>query len=133
MCHARGAGARLEVECEGGGGDKGSVTAAAGTAHVGRLVDPGIQVVTEIVLVLEMAVAVPAVMVFGTLSVVLLKRKGASEVAVTIIARPVDIGIPYVLLQGIKRCRAAITIRHGMIVVRCEEVITSGGSISEFI
>jgi hypothetical protein len=61
-CHARGASARLEVEGEGGGGDKGSVTAAAGTAQVGGLVDPGIQVVTEVALALEKTVAVSAVM-----------------------------------------------------------------------
>jgi hypothetical protein len=67
------------VECEGGGGDKGSVTASAGTAHVGRLVGPGVQVLTEIVLILEMAIAVSAVMVVGTLSVMLLTRIGASE------------------------------------------------------
>jgi hypothetical protein len=36
----------------------------------------------------------------------------------------VDTGIPYVLLQGMvvrERYRAAITIRHGMVVVLCEE------------
>jgi len=54
------------VECEGGGGDKGSVTASAGTAHVGRLVDPGIQVLAEVVLVPEMAITGSAVMVVGT-------------------------------------------------------------------
>jgi hypothetical protein len=87
-------------------------------------VDPGIQVVTEVVLALEMAVAVPAVIVLGTLSVVLLTRIGTSEVTAAIIARPVDTGIPYVLLQGMvvrERYRAAITIRHGMVVVLCEE------------
>lgn len=123
-CHARGASARLEVECEGGGGDKGSITASAGTAHVGRLVGPGVQVLTEIVLILEMAIAVSAVMVVGTLSVMILTRIGASEVTAAIIARPVDTGIPFVLLQGLvarEPCRAAITIRHGMVVVRCEE------------
>jgi len=35
-CHARGTSARLKVECEAGKGDKGSVTAAAGTAQVGQ-------------------------------------------------------------------------------------------------
>jgi hypothetical protein len=87
-------------------------------------VDPGIQVVTEVVLALEMAVAVPAVIVLRTLSVVLFKRIGASEVTAAIIARPVDTGIPYLLLQGMvvrERYRAAITIRHGMVVVLCEE------------
>jgi hypothetical protein len=49
------------VECEGGRGDKGSVTAAAGTAQVGRLVDPRVQVLKEFVVVLEMMIAVPAV------------------------------------------------------------------------
>jgi hypothetical protein len=125
-CHARGASARLEVECEGGGGDKGSGTAAAGTAQVGGLVDPGIQVVTEVALALEKTVAISAIMVPGTLSVVLLTRIGTSEVTAAIMARPVDTGIPYVLLQGMvarERYRAAIAIRHwhGMVVVRCEE------------
>jgi hypothetical protein len=113
------------VECEGGGGDKGSVTATAWTEEVGGLVDPGVEVVTEVALALEMMIAVPAVMVFGTLSVVLLTRVGASEVTAAIIARPVDNGIPFVLLQGMvvrEPYRAAITIRHGMVVVRGEEM-----------
>jgi hypothetical protein len=88
------------VECEGGGGDKGSVTAAAGTAHIGGLVDPRIQVATEVALALEMTVAIPAVMVSGALSVVLLKRIGASEVTAAIVARPVEIGTAFVLVQG---------------------------------
>jgi hypothetical protein len=100
-CHARGASAGLEVECEGGRRDKGPVTTLARTVHFGRLVDPGIQVLTEVVLVLEMAIAVSAVMVVGTLSIVLLTRIGASEVTAAIIARPVDTGIPFVLLQGL--------------------------------
>jgi len=115
------------MECEGGGGDKGSVTALAGTAHIGWLVDPGVQVLTEVVIVLEMVIAVSAVMVVGTLSVMLLTRVGASEVTAAVIARPVDTGIPSVLLQGnVARepYRAAITIRHGMVVVRCKEVET---------
>jgi hypothetical protein len=90
--------------------------------EVGGLVDPGAEVVTEVALALKMAIAVPAVMVSGTLSVVLLTRVGASKVTAAIIARPVDIGIPFVLLQGIEPCCAAITIRHGMVVVRGEEV-----------
>jgi hypothetical protein len=47
-----------------------------------------------------------------------------TEVTAAIIARPVDTGIPFVLLQGLvsrEPYRAAITIRHGMVVVRCEE------------
>ena len=121
------------MECEGGGGDKGSVTAAAGTAEVGGLVDSGIQVVTEVALALEMAVAVPAVMVDGTLSVVLLTGIGAYEVTAAIIARPVGSGSPFVLLQGIvvhEISRAAIAVRHGMVVVRSEEVKASGGARS---
>ena len=123
-CHTRRAKARLEVECESGGGDKGSVTASAGTAHVGRLVGPGIQVLTKVVIALEKAIAVSAIMVLGALSVVLLTRVRASEVAAAIIARPVDTGSPYVLAQGNvawEPYRAAVTIRHGMVVVRCEE------------
>ena len=125
------------MECEGGRGDKGSVTAAAGTAQIGGLVDPGIQVVTEVALALEMTVAIPAVMVPGTLSVVLLTRIGAREVTAAIIAWPVDTGVSFVLVQGMvvrEPFRAAITIGHGMVVVWCEEVIERGGnSISEFI
>jgi hypothetical protein len=136
-CRATQASARLEVECEGGGGDKGSVAAAARTAQIGGLVDFRIQVATEVALALEMTIAIPAVMMPGTLSVVLLKRIGASEVTAAIVARPVDTGTAFVLVQGMvvrEPCCAAITIRHGMVVVRCEEVIARGGSsISEFI
>ena len=125
------------MECEGGGGDKGSVTAAAGTTQIGGLVDPGIQVVTEVALALEKTIAIPAVMVPGTLSVVFLTRVGASEVTAAIEARPVDTGTAFVLVQGMvvrEPFRAAITIRHGMVVVLCKEVIARGGSsISEFI
>jgi hypothetical protein len=88
-------------------------------------VDPGIQVLAEVVIVLEKAIAVSAIMVLETLSVVLLTRVVASEVTAAIIARPVDTGSPFVLLQGnVARepYRAAITIRHGMVVVQCEEV-----------
>ncbi len=87
------------MECEGGGGDEGSITAAAGTEHVGGLVDFGIQVITEVVLVLEMMIAIPAVMMIGTLSVVFLKGVLASKVAVAIIAWPMCVGIFFVLLQ----------------------------------
>ena len=115
------------MECEGGRGDKGSVAASARTVYVGRLVNPGIQVLAEVVIALEKAIAVSAVMVFGALSVVLLTRVGASKVTATIITRPVNIGIPFVLLQGkVSRepYRAAITIRHWheMVVVGYEEV-----------
>lgn len=113
------------MECEGGGGDKGSATASAGTAYIGRLVDPGIQVLTEVVLALEKAIAIAAVVVIGTLSVMLLTRIGASEVTAAIMARPVGTGITFVLLQGLvsrEPYRTAITIRHGMVVVRYEEV-----------
>jgi len=87
------------VECEGGRGDEGSITAAAGTAHVGGLVESGIQVITEVVLVLEMTIAIPAEMVIRTLSVVFLTGVVASKVAVAIIAWPVCVGIFFVLLQ----------------------------------
>ena len=115
------------MECEGGGRDEGSVAASARTVYVGRLVNPGIQVLAEVVIALEKAIAVSAVMVFGALSVVLLTRVRASKVTATIITRPVNIGIPFVLLQGkISRepYRAAITIRHWheMLVVGYEEV-----------
>ncbi len=50
------------MECEGSGGDKGFVTAAAGTLVYGRLVDLGIQlVVTEVALAVEGPFAVGAV------------------------------------------------------------------------
>jgi len=88
------------VEGESGGGDEGSVAAAAGTAQVGRFVDPGIQMVPEVTLALEMTIAVPAKIVAGTLSVVLLTRIVAREVTAAIIARPVETGIRFVLLQG---------------------------------
>ncbi len=87
------------MECEGGGGDEGFITAAAGTAHVGGLVDFRIQVITEVVLVLGMMIAIPAVMMIGTLSVVFLKGVLASKVAVAIIAWPMCVGIFFVLLQ----------------------------------
>jgi len=51
------------VEGESGGGDEGSVAAAAGTAQVGGLVDPGTQVVPEVALALEAPFAVGAVCV----------------------------------------------------------------------
>jgi len=115
------------VECEGSGGDKGFVAATAGTAKDGGLVNLGIQVMTEVALALEMTITLCAVMVVGTLSVVLLTRKGASEVKAA--AQPVETGIPFVLLQrmiGREPSLTAITIRHGMVVVRCEEGIASG-------
>ena len=129
-CHARGASACLEVECEGGRGDKGSVTTAAGTAQVGWLVGPGIKVLTEIALALKMTIAFPAVMVVGTFSVVSLTGIGACEVTVAIIARPVGTGTPFVFLQGIVILEpplAAITICHvRWWLVGCKGVIARG-------
>jgi hypothetical protein len=98
-CHARRASSRFEVECEVGGGDEGFITAAAGTAHVGGLVDSGIHMIAEVVLVLEMLIAVPAIMMIGTLSVMFLTGVGASKVAIAIIAWPMCVGIFCVLLQ----------------------------------
>ena len=57
----RRAGARLEVERKCGGRDERFTTAAAGTAVYGRLVELGIQVVTEVALILEAPFAVGAV------------------------------------------------------------------------
>jgi hypothetical protein len=71
--HTRGAGARLEMEREIRGRDEGSVTSAAGTADVGRLVESGVHVAAEVALALEMAIAFPAVMVIATMGVVLLQ------------------------------------------------------------
>ena len=104
------------MKCKGARGDEESVTvtAAAGTTQVGRLVDPRIEVATEVAFVLEMTIAVPAVMVPRTLPVVLLKRIGASEVTTAIITRPVETGTAYMLLQGMvvrEPSRASITIR----------------------
>jgi hypothetical protein len=62
-CHVRQAGARLEVVRKYGGRDEGLDTAAAGTAVFGRLVELGIQVVTEVALALEVPFAVRAVVI----------------------------------------------------------------------
>jgi hypothetical protein len=63
----------------------------------------------------EQAIAIPAVVVIGTLPVVLVTRIGAPKVEIAIIARPVGIGILFVLLQCPVTCErsfTAITIRH---------------------
>lgn len=63
-------------------------------------------------------------MVIGTLLIVLLSRIEAPEVEVAIIARPVSVGILFVLLQRPIICEpsfTAITIRHQMVVVRGQE------------
>lgn len=98
--HARGTAARLEVKCECRGRDEGLVTAAAGTAQVGGLMDFGTHVVTEVALALEMTIAFPTVMVNAAVCVVLLQRVVARKVAITVIAWPVGIGIGFVLLEG---------------------------------
>jgi hypothetical protein len=111
--HARGAGARLEVGRECCGGDEGFITSAAGTAHVSGLVGPGVYVVTEIALALEMPIARPAVIVRATVYVVLLPCVVARKIAVAGIAWPVGIGIVFMLLEGAvvwERSSAAITI-----------------------
>lgn len=72
--------------CERRGRDEGFETSAPGTAYVGRLVDPGIHVMTEVALTLEMMVARPAVMVKAAVYVVLLPRVVACEVAAAAIA-----------------------------------------------
>lgn len=59
--HARRAGARLEVVRKCGGRDERLDTAAAGTAVFGRLVELGIQVMTEVALALEVPFAAGAV------------------------------------------------------------------------
>jgi len=109
---------------ERGGRKKGFGTAAAGTADVGRLVGFGIHVVTEVALALEMTIAILAVMVIGTLCVVLLPPIVAGKVEATDIAFPVGgIGITFVLFQGPvvwERPLTAITICHGMVVVRSQ-------------
>jgi hypothetical protein len=89
------------VEGERAGGDEGFGTAAAGTAEVSRLVDLGIHVLAEVVLVLEVTITVLAVMVIAAVDVVLLPRRLAREVAVAVVAWPVGIRNFFVLLQGL--------------------------------
>lgn len=75
-------------------------------------------------LVAEEAIAIPAVMVIGTLPVMLFTRLGAPKVEVAIIARPVRVGILLVLLQSPvvwEPSFTAITIRHRLVVVRRKE------------
>ena len=86
--------------------------------------DPGIHVVAEVALALEMAIAFLAVMVIGTLCVVLLPRILARKVAIAVIAWPVGIGITFVLLESAvvwEGTCTATAIRHRMVVVRREE------------
>jgi len=124
------------VERERGGRDEGFVTTAAGTAEVGRLVHPGIHVVTEVALALEMTIAFLAVVVTGTLYVVLLPLIVAGKVEAAVIAFPVGTGSTFVLLQGPVvwevSCTAA-TIRHGWSWFEVKQVKGRGNSISEFI
>jgi hypothetical protein len=78
-------------------------------------VDFGTHVLTDVVLVLEMAIAFPAVVMLAAVYVMLLPRVVAREVAVAIIAWPVGIGIVFVLLKGAVVCErscAANTIGH---------------------
>ena len=89
------------MEGERAGGDEGFGTAAAGTAEVSRLVDLGINVLAEVVLVLEVTITVLAVMVIAAVDVVLLPRRLAREVAVAVVAWPVGIRNFFVLLQGL--------------------------------
>ena len=89
------------MEGERAGGDEGFGTAAAGTAEVSRLVDLGIHVLAEVVLVLEVTITVLAVMVIAAVDVVLLPRRLAREVAVAVVAWPVGIRNFFVLLQGL--------------------------------
>lgn len=62
--HVRRTRARLEVERKCGGRDERFVTAEAGTVAIGRLVELGIQVVTEVALILEAPFALGAVGVY---------------------------------------------------------------------
>jgi len=59
--HVRRAGIRLEVEQESRVRNEGLVAAAAGAAHVGRLVYLGIHVMTEVRFALEVPFAIGAV------------------------------------------------------------------------
>ena len=84
----------------------------------------GLHVLHLRLLEVEQAITIPAVMVIGTLPVMLFTRIGAPEIEVAIIAWPVGIGILFVLLQcpvTWERSFTAITIRHRMIVVRSKE------------
>ena len=63
----------------------------------------------------EQAIAIPAVMVIGTLPVMLVARVGAPKVEIAIVAWPVGVGILFVLLQCPvvwKPSFTAITICH---------------------
>jgi hypothetical protein len=114
--HAGEAGLRLEVEGERAGRDKGFGTAAAGTAELGRLVDFGIHVLVEVILVLEVAITIIAVVMTAAIGIVLLPRIVARKVAIALVAWPVGIRIFFVLLQGPvvrERSLTAIAIRHG--------------------
>jgi hypothetical protein len=81
----------------------------------------GLHVLHLRLLEVEQAIAIPAVMVIGTLPVMLFTRFGAPKVEVAIIAWPVGVGILFVLLQCPvvwEPSFTAITIRHRMMVVR---------------
>lgn len=92
--------------------------------------------IAEVVLVLEITIARPAVMVGATVYVVLSPRVVAREVAIAVVAWPVDIGNVFVLLEGKvvwEGSVAANTIDHWMVVVRGEEVTRRERTITEFI
>lgn len=75
-------------------------------------------------LMTEEAIAIPAVMVIGTLPVMLFTRMGAPKVEIAIIARPVGVGILLVLLQCPvvwEPSFTAIAISHRMVVARRKE------------
>jgi hypothetical protein len=103
------------VKDECAGRDEGFGTAAAGTAEVGRLVDLGIHMELEVVLVPEVTITILAVVVTAAVCVVLLPRIVARKVAVAVVAWPVSIRVFFVLLQGPVVREAsftAIAIRH---------------------
>lgn len=80
--------------------------------------------IAEVILVLENTIAGPAVMVGAAVYVVLSPRVVAREVAIAVVAWPVDIGNAFVLLEGKVMWEgpvAANAIDHWMMVVRSEE------------
>jgi hydrogenase/urease accessory protein HupE len=84
----------------------------------------GLHVLDHRLFEIKQAIMFPAVMMIGTLYVVLSLRVGAPKVDATIVADPVGIGILIVLLQrsdAWERSLAANTVRHRMVVVRDKE------------
>jgi hypothetical protein len=96
-CHARGASTLLEMKCEGDRGNKGFVTATAGTAQVGLFVDPGVTVLTEVVLGPETTIAVLAV---TGVAVGWLVEPGVKVPTKVVLCPEMTIAVPAVMVDG---------------------------------